>query len=101
MQFFDVLRLIFYRTLGKAGIADPRKFAIDEDLGFLLTAFRRLKAQAGLVGYFDKLRAAGYTVRAGYTKRVSGYLEAAGASVPAGNFVSCDTIGVGKPHPDC
>ncbi|RDI83563.1 hypothetical protein Vi05172_g6515 [Venturia inaequalis] len=104
VPFFSILGSIFYRTLGKAGIVEPRKLATDADLEFLLTAFRGLKAQEGLVECFYKLRKAGFTVwalTAGDTKRVSGYLEAAGASLPEENFVSCDTIGVGKPHPDC
>ncbi|QDS76012.1 hypothetical protein FKW77_004840 [Venturia effusa] len=102
--FFTILRSIFYRTLGKAGISDPRSLATDADLEILLTAFRGLKAQEGLVECFEKLREAGFTVwalTAGDVKRVSGYLEAAGASLPKENFVSCDEIGVGKPHPDC
>jgi 2-haloacid dehalogenase len=103
VKFFDVFRSIFYRTLGQAGIEEPRKFATDEDREYLLASYRLLKPRTGLVECFAKLRAGGFTVWAltsGDIERVAGYLAAAGATLPEENFVSCDTIGVGKPAPD-
>ncbi|CAH0051165.1 unnamed protein product [Clonostachys solani] len=103
IKFFDIFRSIFYRTLWQAGIKDPRAFATDEDREFLLASYRKLTPRPGLLECFSKLRAAGYTVwalTAGDTERVAGYLEAANANFPSENFVSCDTIGIGKPAPD-
>lgn len=101
-KFFDIFRAIFYRTLHQAGIAEPRKFATDEDREFLLASYRTLKPREGLKECFSKLREAGYTVwalTAGDTERVGGYLAAGGVDFPSEHFVSCDTIGIGKPSP--
>ena len=102
VPFFDIFRAIFYRVLGQAGVAHPRSFATDDDREFLLAAYRTLRPRPGLLECFETLRAAGYTVWAltsGDTARVAGYLEAAGAKFPEENFVSCDSIGIGKPAP--
>ncbi|KEF60511.1 uncharacterized protein A1O9_02072 [Exophiala aquamarina CBS 119918] len=100
--FFDVFRSIFYRTLWQAGIQEPRKFATDEDREFLLQSYRELKARPDLVECWDKLRKAGFKVwclTAGDIPRVAGYLKNGGVEMPEENFVSCDTIGIGKPEP--
>ncbi|KAF3402668.1 hypothetical protein DPV78_004216 [Talaromyces pinophilus] len=102
VKFFDVFRSIFYRTLGQAGIAEPRKFASDEDREFLLASYRDLQARPGVAECFAKLREGGFTVwclTSGDIKRVAGYLAKGGINFPPENFVSCDDIGVGKPHP--
>lgn len=102
VKVFDVFRALFYRTLWQAGIAEPRQFASDEDLDFVLAAYRGLQPRDGLAECFNKLREGGFTVWAltsGDTERVSAYLEKGGVHLPAENFVSCDTIGIGKPAP--
>ncbi|KAK8034248.1 hypothetical protein PG993_009243 [Apiospora rasikravindrae] len=100
--YSDVSRAIFYRTLWQAGIADPRTFATDDDRDFLLAAYRGLRLRPGVAECFRKLRDAGYTVWAltsGDAARVAGYLANGGVDLPPENFVSCDSIGVGKPAP--
>lgn len=102
VKFFDIFRSIFYRTLHQAGIKEPRKFATDEDRESLLASYRTLRPREGLQECFSKLREAGYTVwclTSGDTQRVNGYLASGGVDFPSDNFVSCDTIGVGKPEP--
>ncbi|QGA16121.1 hypothetical protein EYB26_003788 [Talaromyces marneffei] len=102
-KFFDVFRSIFYRTLWQAGIAEPRKFATDKDREFLLNSYRELKPRPGIHECFSRLRAAGFTVwalTAGDTARVAGYLARGGVEMPENNFVSCDTIKIGKPAPE-
>jgi 2-haloacid dehalogenase len=102
--FMDIFRSIFYRTLWLAGIEEPRKFATDEDLDIIVRSYWNLKPREGLRECFAKLRAAGFTVwalTAGDTARVAGYFSTAGIDLPADNFVSCDTIGKGKPAPEC
>ena len=102
MKFFDIFRSIFYRTLWQAGIQEPRKFASDDDREFLLQSYRALKPRPGIAECWDKLRKAGFKVwclTAGDTARVGGYLKAGGIEIPDEDFVSCDTIGVGKPEP--
>jgi 2-haloacid dehalogenase len=102
--YMDVFRSIFYRTLWQAGIADPRSFATDEDREFLIQSYWKLKARPGVLECFSKLREAGFTIwclTSGDTTRVSGYLATGGVDFPADNFISCDSIGVGKPAPDC
>jgi 2-haloacid dehalogenase len=103
LKFFDVFRSIFYRTLWQAGIAEPRKLATDEDREFLLNSYRELKPRPGIHECFSRLRAAGFTVwalTAGDTARVAGYLAQGGVEMPENNFVSCDTIKIGKPAPE-
>lgn len=102
LKFFDIFRSIFYRTLWQAGIQEPRKFATDEDREFLLQSYRSLRPRPGIAECWEKLRGAGFKVwclTAGDTARVGGYLKAGGIDMPEENFVSCDTIGVGKPEP--
>lgn len=85
-----------------AGIEESRKFATDEDSLHMVEAYKKLDARPGLKECFEKLRNAGFTVRAltsGDTKRVMGYFERSGVDMPVENFTSCDTLGVGKPDP--
>ncbi|KAJ5238566.1 2-haloalkanoic acid dehalogenase [Penicillium chermesinum] len=102
VKCFDCLHAVFYRTLWQAGIPEPRKFATDEDRDYLLACYRTLKLRPGIAECFARLRNAGFTVwafTAGDTPRVAGYLAAGGVDMPEENFVSCDTIGIGKPEP--
>ena len=85
-----------------AGVEDPRKFATDEDSLHIIEAYKKLEARPGLAHDFAKLGAAGFTIWAltsGDTARVSGYFSRNGIDMPAQNFTSCDTLGVGKPAP--
>ncbi|PYH93382.1 HAD-like protein [Aspergillus ellipticus CBS 707.79] len=103
VKFFDIFRSIFYRTLWQAGIQNPREFATDDDREYLLASYRTLEPRPGIQECFARLRDAGFTVwalTAGDTPRVAGYLAKGGVDMPEGNFVSCDTIGVGKPAPE-
>lgn len=101
--YFDVFRALFYRTLWQAGIKKPREAFSEEDREALLASYRTLKARPGLAECFDKLRDAGFKVwclTSGDVQRVNGYLAAGGIQFPSENFVSCDTIGIGKPAPE-
>ncbi|KAF2089927.1 HAD-like protein [Saccharata proteae CBS 121410] len=98
--FSAVQSALFYRMLYQSGIAEPRKFANDEDLKVLMDAYSRLEMREGVVEAFQKLRGAGWTVwalTAGDVRRVGGYFKAAGLDMPAENLLSCDSSGVGKP----
>jgi Predicted hydrolase (HAD superfamily) len=70
---------------------------------YLLASYRTLKPRPGIAECFSRLRAAGFTIwalTAGDTARVAGYLADGGLEFPSENFVSCDTIGIGKPAPE-
>lgn len=102
VPFWEVFKPLFYRMLWMAGIEEPRKFATDEDAAYIVGEYRKLKTRPGIAECFAKLRAAGYTVwalTAGDTTRVLGYFTQNGVEMPEENFVSCDTLGVGKPAP--
>lgn len=102
VPFWTVFQPLFYRMLWMAGIEEPRKFATDEDSTFIVNSYRDLEARPGVVDCWTKLREAGFTVWAltsGDTKRVAGYLSRNNIEMPSQNFISCDTIGVGKPAP--
>jgi 2-haloacid dehalogenase len=102
VPFWKVFQPLFYRMLWMAGIAEPRKFCTDEDSLYMVEAYKRLNARPGLEECFKKLRGAGFTVWAltsGDVERVRGYFIRNGVEMPLENFVSCDTLGVGKPAP--
>lgn len=102
VPFWTVFEPLFYRMLWMAGIEEPREFATDEDVKFIINSYRQLKARPGIGECFEKLRASGFTIWAltsGDTDRVWSYLSQNGIEIPAENFVSCDSLGVGKPAP--
>ncbi|KAL3418562.1 2-haloalkanoic acid dehalogenase [Phlyctema vagabunda] len=102
MPFWEVFKPLFYRILWMAGIQEPRKFATDEDGAFIVAEYRKLKTRPGIHECFAKLRAAGFTVwalTAGDKERVLGYFRDNGLEMPEENFITCDTLGVGKPAP--
>lgn len=102
-RFYDVFNSLFYRMLWMAGIEEPRRFATDEDLNYILEQFMKLDARPGVAECFQILRDAGFTCwafTAGDTKRVSGYFTRNGIDMPAENFLSCDSLGIGKPAPE-
>ncbi|KAJ3540362.1 hypothetical protein NM208_g5103 [Fusarium decemcellulare] len=98
---FDTLfASLFYRMLAMSGIQEPRKFATDEDIKKVTEGYMHLEARPDLKECFDKLRAAGFTVRgltAGDYNRVHGYFTKAGIDLPKEHLLSCDSFGVGKP----
>ncbi|TVY85429.1 (S)-2-haloacid dehalogenase 4A [Lachnellula suecica] len=102
VPFWKVFQPLFHRMLWMAGIEDPRSFATDEDSLYMVEAYKKLDKRPGIDECFKKLRDAGFTVWAltsGDTARVRGYFTSNGVDMPAENFVSCDTLGVGKPAP--
>lgn len=102
-RFYDVFRSLFYRMLWMAGIEQPRKFAGDDDLAYILEQFMRLEARPGVAECFQLLRDAGYTCwafTAGDTTRVRNYFTRNGIDMPAENFLSCDSLKIGKPAPE-
>ncbi|KAH7303824.1 FAD dependent oxidoreductase-domain-containing protein [Stachybotrys elegans] len=103
IRFYDVFKSLFYRMLWMAGIEEPRQFATDEDLAYILEQFMKLEARPGIAECFSLLREAGFTcwaLTAGDVNRVSGYFSRNGIDMPADNFMSCDSLGIGKPAPE-
>lgn len=103
VRFYDVFRSLFYRMLWMAGIEEPRKFASDDDLAYILEQFMTLEARPGVAECFQILRDAGFTCwafTAGDVKRVRGYFTRNGIDMPEENFMSCDSLKIGKPAPE-
>ncbi|KAL4875735.1 HAD-like domain-containing protein [Aspergillus karnatakaensis] len=101
--FATVFRALFYRMLHFSGISSPRSFASEQDLEAIMDKYAGLKLRPGAKECIQKLRDAGFTVwcfTAGDLKRVGGYFEREGVSMPAVNLLSCDDLGVGKPDPE-
>ncbi|KZF25801.1 HAD-like protein [Xylona heveae TC161] len=101
--FSVVFQAMFFRMLWQAGISEPRQFATDEDVQFLIDAHDKEPMRPGAAECISKLRDAGFTVwafTAGDLKRVGGYFKSAGVDLPSENLLSCDTRGVGKPSPE-
>ncbi|KAF4950355.1 hypothetical protein FSARC_13219 [Fusarium sarcochroum] len=102
ITFRDVFSSIFYRMLYMAGVEEPRDFATDEDLKYILQEYMKLEARPGISECFEILRDNGFTVwalTAGDVQRVGGYFEHNGIYMPKENFISCDGFKIGKPDP--
>ncbi|BCS27963.1 uncharacterized protein APUU_61011S [Aspergillus puulaauensis] len=100
--FADVFRALFYRMLWMAGISEPREFASDKDLEYIMEQYAGLTMRPGAAECVQKLRDAGFRVwcfTAGDIKRVGGYFARAGIEMAAEDLLSCDSAGVGKPDP--
>ncbi|KAL4964084.1 HAD-like domain-containing protein [Aspergillus stella-maris] len=100
--FAEVFRALFYRMLWMAGIQEPREFANDRDLEYIMGEYANLKLRPGAKECVRKLRDAGFRVwcfTAGDIKRVGGYFAQEGVDMPAEDLLSCDTDGLGKPDP--
>ncbi|KAK1145756.1 hypothetical protein N8T08_003994 [Aspergillus melleus] len=98
--FLAIFGAIFYRTLGFAGIANPRSFASDEDKEFLIGSYHQLQPREGVDRAIQSLRDAEFTVwcfTTGDVSRVRGYFLSSGIEVPVENFVSCDKGQLAKP----
>ncbi|KAF5560561.1 catalytic [Fusarium phyllophilum] len=99
-RFYDVFCSLFYRMLWISGIKEPRSFASDEDLAYIVGAFKSLPLRPGARECVELLRNAGFTVwgfTAGDTEQVRGYFLQNGIDMPSENFISCDDKGIGKP----
>lgn len=100
MAFDKIFASIFYRMLWMSGIQEPRKFCTDEEIKRVCDGYLDLELRPDTVICFEKLRAAGFTVRgltAGGLDRVAGYFKKAGVEMPKEHLMSCDSLGVGKP----
>ncbi|KAF4475716.1 2-haloalkanoic acid dehalogenase [Fusarium agapanthi] len=98
--FDKLFASLFYRMLWLAGIGEPRSFASEADIEKITQGYMELEPRPDLKECFDKLRAAGFTVRgltAGDYDRVLGYFDKAGIEFPKEHLMSCDSFGVGKP----
>ncbi|RAH48096.1 haloacid dehalogenase-like hydrolase [Aspergillus brunneoviolaceus CBS 621.78] len=98
--FATCFELLFWRMLHMAGISEPRSFATEQDLEFIMEKYAKLGLRPGAIECITKLRDAGYTVwafTAGDLARVGGYFAEGGLEWPAENLLSCDTQGIGKP----
>ncbi|KAF4120236.1 2-haloacid dehalogenase [Geosmithia morbida] len=103
VPFHDVFESLFYRMLWMAGIEEPRRFATDDDLGYVLEQFKNLQARPGVAECFELLHEAGFTCwafTAGDAVRVHGYFTRNGIEMPVENLMSCDSLGIGKPSPE-
>ncbi|KAH7253523.1 HAD-like domain-containing protein [Fusarium redolens] len=100
IAFDKLFSSLFYRMLWLAGIQEPRSFASEGDIEKITQGYMELEPRPDLKECFDKLRAAGFTVRgltAGDFDRVLGYFDKAGIEFPREHLISCDSFGVGKP----
>ncbi|KAF9768143.1 hypothetical protein IL306_014588 [Fusarium sp. DS 682] len=100
VAFDKLFSSLFYRMLWLAGIEEPRSFATEGDIEKITHGYMELEPRPDLKECFDKLRAAGFTVRgltAGDFGRVLGYFNKAGIEFPKEHLMSCDSFGVGKP----
>jgi 2-haloacid dehalogenase len=100
MQYNQVLRSTFYRTLWMAGIREPRSFATDDERDRCQEGYALLRLRDGAKEAIEILRAAGWQVWCLTTAdiaRVQGYFTRGGIDMPADRFVSCDRQGVAKP----
>lgn len=91
---------IFYRMLWLSGVQEPRQFCTDADIAEITKGYMSLEMRPDTAACIEKLRAAGFTVRAltaGDLNRVAGHFKSAGIDMPAEHLVSCDSLGVGKP----
>lgn len=101
--YAEIFKAIFWRMLYKAGVEEPRKFADDDDLAFIMEGYMSMELRPGAKECVSKLREAGFTVWAftmGDLKRVGGYFANGGIELPAENLLSCDTNSLGKPDPE-
>lgn len=103
IRFYDVFASLFYRMLWMAGIEEPREFATDEDLKYILEQFMNLDARPGVAECFRVLREAGFTCwafTAGDAQRIGRYFTRNGIDMPEENVISCDALKIGKPAPE-
>ena len=98
--YSEVMKATFYRTLGMAGVADPRKVFSDDERERCQAGYAAMELRPGAKECIGILRVAGFDVRCLTTAdlgRVQGYFRRGGVEMPAEKFVSCDQGGVAKP----
>ena len=96
----EVMKATFYRTLGMAGVADPRGVFSHEERDRCQAGYAALELRPGAKECIEILRGADFDVRCLTTadlSRVQGYFRRGGVEMPAEKFVSCDQGGVAKP----
>ena len=96
----DVMKATFYRTLGMAGVANPRDVFTDDERERCQAGYAALELRPGAKECIKILRTAGFDVWCLTTAdlaRVQGYFTRGGVEMPAECFVSCDQHGVAKP----
>lgn len=101
--FFKVFEALFYRALHYASIDNPRSFATEDDVAYLVSEWKKLGLRDGAAECIGKLRNAGFTVycfTAGDLARVGGYFSRGGVDMPPENLLSCDSAGLAKPTPE-
>ncbi|KAK4497940.1 hypothetical protein PRZ48_010596 [Zasmidium cellare] len=99
-SYKDVMKAVFYRSLGFAGIKDPRAFATDEERDKCQEGYSLLALREGAKECIEILRKNDFQVWCLTTAdiaRVQGYFQRGGVDMPADAFVSCDSQGVAKP----
>ena len=98
--YSEVMKATFYRTLGMAGVADPRGVFTDAERERCQAGYAALDLRPGAKECVEILRGAGFDVRCLTTAdlgRVQGYFRRGGVEMPEEKFVSCDQGGVAKP----
>ena len=98
-----LFKSLFWRILFQAGIAEPLKFATDDNLAALLKAYSDMEMRPGAKECVEKLRNAGWTVwglTTGDADTVRGYFLRSGIDMPAENVKSCNELRITKPEPD-
>ena len=104
LGFGALVKAMFFRSLFKAGIAEPRAFASSEDLEYIIkNGYDKLQLRPGARECIAKLRQAGFTVwalTAADVKGCAAYFEDASIDWPAENLLSCDSSAIGKPDPE-
>lgn len=99
-SYKEILAALFFRTLHMAGIENPRAFATEAERDQCVQGYSELELRPGTKECFETLRAAGFTVwclTTGDAKRVQGYFERSGVTMPSENLISCDAHGIAKP----
>lgn len=100
--FIDIMAQSFTRLLYQAGIPDPDNFATKEDVEFIISEYKKLKARPGLAEMMDILRSNGFEVWCcsdANVDRVKGYFDGAGVPMPEDHILSADMVKAGKPEP--
>lgn len=103
LPFSQVLKSLFWRVLWKCGISEPKQFVTNDDLEAMMQGYSDMEMRPGAEECVQKLRDAGFTVwglTMGDLKRVGGIFKRSRIEMPAGNLISCDSTGIGKPDPE-
>lgn len=100
VPFTKVFRSVFFRIFWMAGVAEPRSFATEADLDYLMDEYAALEARPGASECIEHLRASGFQVwafTAGDQMQVQGYFTKAGIDMPLNHILTSNDFGVPKP----